>query len=279
MRAYLAKIGLVAISLVLMIFAFSIGLWIWGAWYDEWSGYNADIGISDGYCNIAVVPVLGDISFEEPTSDGGEDYAVANADDIISMLDIAEYDPYIAGVLVRIDSLGGNPVASEIIANTLKRSSLPTASVIRGYGTSGGYLIATGADVIFASPFSDVGGVGITMSYLEKTQKNLEEGVRFVSLSSALYKDYLNPNKPLTPGERILLERDLKIMHDEFVGQVSENRNMPLADVEQLADGSSMPGELALEKNLIDALGDQESARAWFAEQLELSPEEIEFCE
>ena len=46
-----------------------------------------------------------------------------------------------------------------------------------------------------------------------------------------------------------------------------------------LADGSSMMGEQALENGLIDAVGDQEAARFWFAEELGLSPEEVVFCE
>ena len=61
--------------------------------------------------------------------------------------------------------------------------------------------------------------------------------------------------------------------------EVSENRNLPIEDVAKLADGSSMPGELALKNKLIDAIGDQETARAWFAGEFGVSSEEIIFCE
>jgi len=49
-------IGIVSLTV------FYAGLTIWGNWHDEWSGYNASAYISDGYCNIAVVPILGDIT-------------------------------------------------------------------------------------------------------------------------------------------------------------------------------------------------------------------------
>lgn len=49
--------------------------------------------------------------------------------------------------------------------------------------------------------------------------------------------------------------RDLEIMHDIFVKAVSENRNLPIDKVKALADGSSMPGEMALENGLIDKIG------------------------
>ena len=61
--------------------------------------------------------------------------------------------------------------------------------------------------------------------------------------------------------------------------RVAENRKMPVEDVAKLADGSSMPGILALEHGLIDALGNQDSTRAWFANKLGVSPAEIKFCE
>jgi len=198
---------------------------------------------------------------------------------VLSALRSAEYDPNILGILARIDSSGGSPVASEIITNGFKNSFLPVVALIREIGTSGAYMLATGAKTIIASPFSDVGGIGITMSYLENTAKNIQEGLQYISLASGKFKDYRNPDKPLTPAERDLMERDLKIWHEHFVKIVVENRNLPIEEVAKLADGSSMPGSLALENKLIDALGDQETARAWFAEQLEISPEEVIFCE
>lgn len=139
--------------------------------------------------------------------------------------------------------------------------------------------MATGADTIIASPFSDVGSIGVTMSYLDYTQQNRAEGIEFVSLSSAKFKDYGSPDKIMTAEERSLLERDLKIYHDEFVKQVAENRDMSLEDVEKLADGSTMPGSLALEAGLIDSLGDRETVREWFAQELGLDSEEVVFCQ
>ncbi len=268
---------------IIGLVVFWAGLWIWGAWNDEWSGYNAQFYASDGSCNIAVVPIMGDIGTisypADPDDPEAAAYPSAVVDDILFKLRIAEADSYIEGILVRIDSLGGTPVASEMLADALKTSALPVVALIREYGTSGGYLAATGADTIFASPLSDVGSIGITMSYLENVGKNEKEGLRYVQLASAPFKNYGDPNKPLTAAERELIERDLKIYHDEFVKQVAENRNMSVEDVAKLADGSSMPGALALENGLIDALGNQDSTREWFAQELGISATEIEFCE
>jgi protease-4 len=276
------KLKIITLSALAIIVVFAIGLRIFGSWHDEWSGYNASMKISDGSCNIAVIPIVGNIipyAGADQDGSGNELPPSTNPDDVLSTLRGAENDSNILGVFIRIDSSGGTPVASEIIANGFKNSSLPVVALIRETGTSGGYLIATGARTIIASPFSDVGSIGITMSYLENAAKNTNEGLQYVSLASAKFKDSGNPDKILTFDERNLFERDLKIWHEQFVKEVAENRNLPIEQIAKLADGSSMPGSLALENKLIDSLGDQENARAWLAEQLKIKPEEVMFCE
>ncbi|MBI4086946.1 S49 family peptidase [Candidatus Kaiserbacteria bacterium] len=281
MKSFLYNFARLIILVVAIIGTFTVCLTIWGVWYDEWSGYSASVAVSDGSCNIAVAPVMGDIvtvpyasNPEDPAAGGG-----ANVDAVLAYLRQAENDPYIEGILVRIDSYGGMPAGSEMIANAVKNSALPSVGLIREAGTSGGYLIATGADVVIASPFSDVGSIGMTMSYVENWEQNERDGLRYVPLASAEFKDYGDPNKPLTSAEHALIERDLKIYHEQFVKEVAENRNLPIEEVAKLADGSSMPGSLALEHKLVDVLGDQETARTWFAEQLGIPPEEVVFCE
>ena len=270
------QIVFLVLAAVVALATFAGGLWWFGRWHDEWSGYNASSMIGDGYCNVAVIPVEGDIGFFGKDTDDGSQ--VADADDVVSMIHQAESEPGILGILVRIDSPGGTPVASRVIADALRRSSVPVAAVIREKGTSGGYLAATGANVIFADPMSDVGSIGVTESYVDNVEKNRRDGLIYVSLASAKYKDSGDPNKPLTQDERALLERDLKIVHEQLIKLVAENRKLPLEDVAKLADGSSMPGTLALESKLIDVLGDQETARSWLAKRLGLSTAAVRYC-
>ncbi len=258
---------------------FYVGLILWGDWHDEWSGYNASSYIGDGYCNIAVVPVFGEIhSYGTLYDDYGNEMVSTNMTDTVALLEKAESELGILGVMALIDSPGGTPTAAEMITNELKKSIMPNAAYIADSGTSGGYLIASGADTIIASPFADVGSIGVTMSYLDYSKQNAEEGIEYISLSSGKFKDYGTPDKPLTDEERALLERDLAIWHDEFVRQVAANRDLSVEDVKKLADGSSMPAKLALEAKLIDAVGDKDVARNWFAKELNLSPEEVVFC-
>lgn len=284
MKSFLKQFAIAVPWATAIFLVFVIGILVLGYGYEKWSEYDAHTmkEISDGSCNIAVVPIMGEIIPYRDADYGGngnEPTPSTNPDTVLGILQTAETDENIKGVLLRIDSGGGTPAASETISNAVKRSALPTVALIREIGTSGAYLVATGADTIIASNFSDIGSIGVNLSYVDNTAKNTKEGLRYISLVSAPFKDYGSPDKTLTYAEHALIERDLKIYHEQFVKEVAENRNLPIEHVAELADGSSMPGALALEKGLIDALGDQETARAWFAEQLKMAPEEVVFCE
>ncbi|PIW97158.1 hypothetical protein COZ82_01125 [Candidatus Kaiserbacteria bacterium CG_4_8_14_3_um_filter_38_9] len=233
--------------------------------------------ISDGKCNIAVMPIEGTILPFTNVTTAEELFVTPTI--VRSFIKTAEEESGILGIMFEINSPGGTPVASETIATDIKNSTLPTLALIGDIGASGGYMVASGANTIIASKMSVIGGIGVTMSYLDETEKNKKDGLTFVSLSAGKYKDAGNPNKPLTEEERILFENDLVSVRDSFVEIVAQNRHLTSDAVLSLADGSTMIGSRALETKLIDRLGDRAEAKRVFAEKLGKPESEIIFCE
>jgi len=232
--------------------------------------------ISDGTCNIAVLPIEGVIL---PYT-GLEGFDLVVTPEIVNaFMDAAEEDDNIDGVLIEINSPGGTPVASHRIAERLHSSSLPVVGLIGDIGASGGYMVAAASDFLIASPMSDVGGIGVNMSYVEQSEQNEEEGLTYVQLITGKFKDIGSPDRPITEEERALLQSDLDIIHNEFIDIVTEYRELPREQVVAVADGASMPGTRALDNDLIDALGDQPEATAALAGFTEGPLDEIEFCE
>ena len=224
-------------------------------------------------CNIMTIDINGGITTI------AEGYSDISADGVVDLLKDTDDNDNMKGVLIRIDSPGGTPVGSQIVMDAVKRMQKPAVALIREYGTSGAYLVASAADTIIASPMSDVGSIGVTISYLENVEENTKNGLKFVELVAGRFKNAGNPDKKLTNEERTLFQRDLNILYQKFIELISENRNMPIEKVRQLADGSTLPGILAIKQGLIDQLGDQETAREWFAKQLDEDIDEIEFCD
>ena len=251
-------------------------------WYDQYSYYFGEYYKYALECplgsNVALIKIQGEIVTygtvlvdSESSETISED--IASSETIVGYINQVEEDDYMEAIIVEIDSYGGSPVASEEIMNALKRAAKPTVAVIREGGVSGAYLIASGADIIFASEVSELGGIGVTMSYLDYSQQNKQEGIIYQQLSLGKFKDTGDPDKDLTAEEKELLMRDIKILHEVFVRNVAENRGLDIEKVEKLADGSTMLGIAAKENGLIDEIGDIYDAQDWIENKLGIEPE------
>ena len=251
-------------------------------WYDQYSHYFGEYYEYALECpfgsNVALIKIQGEIVTygtvlvdSESSETISED--IASSETIVGYINQVEEDDYMEAIIVEIDSYGGSPVASEEIMNALKRAAKPTVAVIREGGVSGAYLIASGADIIFASEVSELGGIGVTMSYLDYSQQNKQEGIIYQQLSLGKFKDTGDPDKDLTAEEKELLMRDIKILHEVFVRNVAENRGLDIKKVEELADGSTMLGKAAKENGLIDEIGDIYDVQNWIENELGIEPE------
>lgn len=280
LRNFWFVLGIIATILIIAgaacliwLFYFDTGT---GEEYTDTTETTVETPSSD--CNVVVITLHGELTtYNAPveSSNGDINNDISTSDDIRDTIDSVEASPAIKAMILEIDSYGGDAVAGEEIANSLKRSTKPTIALIRRQGLSAAYLAATGTDTIFASKNSDVGCIGVTMSYLDNTQKNIKDGLTYNQLSTGKFKDSGDPDKPLTIEERKLFERDLNIMHNNFITAVAENRKMSIAKVKQLADGSSMLGDQALQNGLIDKIGDIYDVQDYLKQQLN---EDIELC-
>ncbi len=229
-------------------------------------------------CNVVGIAVRGPITvsgygFTAEECAAGGCPAITASDEVIEYLRTAREDGAIKAILLDIDSPGGEPVAAEEIAAAIETSGKPSVAWVRQYAASGAYWIASAADTIVASANSDVGGIGVTMSYLDNVAQNEQEGLRYNDLSSAKSKDTGSPDRPLTDEEIALLKRDVDIVHQNFVDTVARNRELDREAVALLADGSTVLGRMALEHGLIDTIGGQAEAYGTLREAIGEEPE------
>jgi len=94
-------------------------------------------------------------------------------------------------------------------------------------------------------------------------------------LSVGKYKDAGDPDKPLTEEERQLFLRDLRIVHENFIADIATNRNIPVTDVQKIADGSSVLGAKAKELHLIDEIGGIQEVEKYLSDKI---GEKAEVC-
>jgi signal peptide peptidase SppA len=248
--------------------------------------YDSETAISENgsdeeekTCNVQGIELRGEVvTYVTPEGKDEEEKNVVDetsSEEIIYLINQANADDNIKAIILEVDSYGGSAVAAEEINDALKSTNKPTVAFVRGAAASAAYWAASGANTIFASSLSDIGSIGVTMSYLDNTKKNAKDGLTYNSLSAGKFKDYGSPDKILTEDEKKLIIRDLNITHDIFINAVSKNRNLPIEKVKALADGSSMPGQLAIENGLIDQIGGIYQVESYLKDKL---GEDVEVC-
>lgn len=191
---------------------------------------------------------------------------------IKEQLEKASKDEKIKGIILRIDSPGGEVTASDIIYHELitfkQKTGKKIIASIMDLGASGAYYIAMGADKVVSHPTSIVGSIGVVMVSLNVEGLFQKIGIGNVIIKSGDKKDMGSPFRPMSQEERELFQNILDSMHDKFIKVVSQGRNLKYDDVKKLADGRIYTASQAKEVGLIDKIG-------YLDEAIELAKEEI----
>ncbi|HET6498509.1 MAG TPA: signal peptide peptidase SppA [Coriobacteriia bacterium] len=173
----------------------------------------------------------------------------------VDQLERAEDDPSVRAILIRVDSPGGTIAASQEIAMELERVTKPVVVSVGDICASGAYMVASQSDEIVATPTSSVGSIGV-ISQIPNVEGLLDElGVEFTVLTAGEHKDAGSPFRSLTETETALFQQHLDLAYHEFIRTVAEGRNLPEADVEEMATGWIWPGTVAEEMGLVDTIG------------------------
>lgn len=219
--------------------------------------------------NVAVIPLIGPI-----TTDGELQFErVSKSQDIVDLLEEADKDEEIKAIIVEIDSPGGTPVASDEIAQAVKRVEKPIISVIRETGASGAYWIASATDKIYANRMSITGSIGVTASGFDLSGLMHDFNVSYRRMVAGNLKDAGTPFRPLTKEEEKLFQNILDSLHDEFISTVAANRNLDVDYVRNLSTGFVFLGKDAYELKLVDELGSMDDALTYLEEDLNITAE------
>jgi len=221
-----------------------------------------------GTGNIAVIDINGVIMTGK---DGIFSSSIASSTEIVKLIEKIEKDKSIKGMILMINSPGGSAVASQEIADAINELNMTTVAVIRDVGASGGYWVSSAADKIFASKLSIVGSIGVRASYLEFADMIQDYNVTYRRLVAGKYKDMGSPFKELTEEENKLFQEVLDQMHEVFIEEVSQNRNLDVEAVRALATGQFFTGIKAKEVGLIDEFGNKKHAKEYFEKELNMT--------
>ncbi|ACV24387.1 signal peptide peptidase SppA [Methanocaldococcus fervens] len=198
----------------------------------------------------------------------------------INLLDDLEKDDSVKGVLLVVNSPGGEVIASEKLARKVEElaNKKPVVVYVEGLDASGAYMVSAPADYIVAEKHSIVGSIGVRMDVMHYYGLMKKLGVNVTTIKAGKYKDIGSPFRPMTEEEREYLQKMINETYMDFVEWVAEHRGLSINYTLKIADGKIYSGEDAKKVGLVDEVGTEETALKKLEELANISnPEIVEY--
>jgi protease-4 len=172
-------------------------------------------------------------------------------------------------VIVHINSPGGTVAGSEQLYDALVKlkAKKPMVVVVDGLAASGGYMAAIASDYIIAQQSSIVGSIGVLFQYPNVSDLLKTIGVKVETVRSTPLKAMPSGLEPTSPEALAAIDSLVKDSYAWFRGMVAERRKLADNTLAQATDGRVFTGRQGLDLKLIDALGNEDTAREWLARE------------
>ncbi len=161
-------------------------------------------------------------------------------------------------LILDIDSPGGSPVQSDLIAGLVRRRAekggVRVHAVIGETGASGGYWLACAADEIHASAMSIVGSIGVIGGGFGFDELIARYGVQRRVYTAGENKSRLDPFRPERPEDVAFVQALMTDIHACFKAWVRGRRGVRLSDDPAVFDGSFFLGNRGKELGLVDGI-------------------------
>jgi len=228
---------------------------------------------NDSRNKIAVVPVVGVITSEQVDQHGH-----TMVDVIKQQLANAAEDKRVKAVLLKVDSPGGEVLASDEIHRALKEfqsdTGKPVLATMGRVAASGGYYVSAPCQYIMAHEMTITGSIGVIISTWNYRELMNKVGLSPYKFKSGKFKDILSGER--APGEipadeRELIQGWINETFEKFKGIVREGRAAAaekndadgkklVSGWEDFCDGRIFTGREALKLGFVDGLGNYDDA-------------------
>jgi signal peptide peptidase SppA len=220
--------------------------------------------LPSGTPGIAVIPVHGTLVKRTAGLDAAS--GLTSYTEIAAMLDSALADPQVAGILLDIDSPGGEASGSFELARRVREASAvkPVWAVANDSAYSAAYAIGSAANRLIVSETGGVGSIGVIALHIDQSVKDANEGYRYTAVTAGTHKNDFSPHQPLTDEAKAELQAEVDRLYGLFVEHVGSMRTLATDDVRSTEAGLYF-GANAIAAGLADAVGTFESALTDFS--------------
>ncbi len=216
--------------------------------------------VEDG---VAIIPVMGELVNRGGWIGPGS--GLMSYEGLTEQLRAACADPNVRGILLDIDSPGGEARGAMEAGAAVRRASLqkPVVAFVNGMAASAGYAIATGAMRIITTPSAMLGSIGVVFLHIDRSGALAKAGIKVTLIYAGDFKADYSGLRPLPDDARARIQASVNKFQDLFVSTVAAHRSMAEEDVRSTKGGLLM-GRSAVDMGLADEVGDFEDAMRFF---------------
>jgi protease-4 len=210
-----------------------------------------------GQDKVAVIFASGEIRSGHSGGQALLGGSVLGSDTLTEQLRTVRKDPMVKAVVLRVDSPGGSPFASDAIRREaeLLIEKKPLVISMSDVAASGGYQVAMSSSKILALPQTITGSIGVLGGKFIFRELYKKIGVKKATLKTSKYADWFSDYRPFSKDEKNKLMILMRDIYDSFVALVAKSRKMKIEEVEEISQGRVWSGQAALELNLVDQDG------------------------
>lgn len=218
----------------------------------------------EGVAKVAMVYVEGAIMDVDALASINQPLAaiipsdIADAKIISAAISDAADDDGIEVIIIRINSPGGSPTASEKIRRAIVQAKEKGKYIIvsmADVAASGGYWIAVDADEIIASDLTLTGSIGVYGGKPDLSGLWEKLGVSWGAVEYGQNASMWTTNVGMSDSERKRLNIMMDRTYIAFIDRVSQGRKLTGDNVEKVAQGRAWTGMDAAPRGLVDDIG------------------------
>ena len=183
-------------------------------------------GYQDNPPGIAVIPVQGTLVKRTLGLEAAS--GLTSYGDIAAMLDAAVRDPNVRGILLDVDSPGGETGGVFELGEAIRAASTikPVWAVANDNTFSAAYAIACAASRVIVTRTGGVGSIGVIAMHVDQSVADAKDGFRYTAITAGKNKNDYSPHEPLSTEAQLRLQTEVNRLYDLFVAHVVTMRGL-----------------------------------------------------